>query len=159
MFSDVRKLQEFYNDIKFGFQTISDNPAVDGNKVPPFLYLEICMGENCANSKKVLKDLVMGLQGATWNYGASSTNDFGGGTANAVHSGGVGMFGSYGHVDTGENLLCVMGCTSSFPPAAAHITLSAELIVRAGYTSDYTTGTYNDRIPLCAGTHGSVCSG
>ena len=42
------------------------------------------------------------MQGASWNYGASSQRDFAGGVANAVHSGGVGMFGSYGHVDTGN---------------------------------------------------------
>jgi hypothetical protein len=50
---------------------VTDNPAADGN------------------------------MGATWNYGASTTNDFGGGTPNAAHSGGVGMFGSYGYTDTG----------------------------------------------------------
>ncbi len=33
MFDDARKLQQLFNDIKFGFQTISDNPAVDGNQV------------------------------------------------------------------------------------------------------------------------------
>jgi hypothetical protein len=29
----------------------------------------------------------------------------------------------------------------------------------AGYTTDYTTGTYNDKIALCSGAHGAVCSG
>merc|ERR1719164_309153 len=42
-----------------------------------------------------------GNLGSTWNYGATSTNTFGSGTANDMHSGGSGMFGVFGVTDTG----------------------------------------------------------
>lgn len=79
---------------------------------------------------------VDGNTGSTWNYGASSTNDFSGMNAAsdspAKHGGEAdGMYGSWGVLDT------------------AYSTMNA----------DKSMGTLNANIALCAGTAGAVCAG
>jgi hypothetical protein len=42
MFDDVRKLEELFNSYTFGASTITDNPAVDGNKASICCFCSRC---------------------------------------------------------------------------------------------------------------------